>query len=91
VSIYRWYPATDENTLTFDTCSLIDREKVNAAGEVIDTEARVIFTAGEARRVAGVWRFYGLSSDVSRNTEIEPGQANPGFCQQVPVPEGGSA
>jgi hypothetical protein len=77
--------------LTFDTCSLIDREKVNAAGDVITTEARVIFTGGEARRVDGVWRFYGLSSDVSRDMPVEPGQADPGFCQQVPDPEGGTS
>lgn len=91
VAIYKWYPATDDDTLTFDTCSLIDREKVNAAGDVVTTEARVIFTGGEARRVDGVWRFYGLSSDVSRDMPIEPGQADPGFCQQVPDPEGGTS
>jgi hypothetical protein len=91
VAIYTWFPATDEDTLTFDTCSLIDREKVNAAGEVIDTEARVIFTGGEARRIDGEWRFYGLSSDVSRDMPIEPGQADPGFCEQLPDPEGGAS
>jgi hypothetical protein len=84
VSIYKWDPATDDDTLTFDTCSLIDRVKVDADGNVLSTEARVIFTAGEAQRVDGVWRFYGLSSDVSRSTEFESGTADPGFCQQIP-------
>ncbi len=80
--IYQWAsPAPDENTLQFDTCALIDDELVDASGGVIETESTVIYAAGEARRIDGVWRFYGLSNDVSRSMPFTPGTGTPGFCE----------
>lgn len=82
VSIYSFEPV-DENTLQFETCSQIDTERVDSDGDVISTEAVVRFSRGEARRVDGVWRFYGLSNDDSRITEIEPGGSSHGFCARA--------
>jgi hypothetical protein len=81
VEIYQWSPAIDEDTLRFDTCSLIDRELVGADGTVISSEARLLFVAGEAHRVGGVWRFYGLSNDMARTVPLTPGAARSGTCQ----------
>ena len=81
VEIYQWSPATDEDTLRFDTCSLIDRQLVGADGAVISTESRLLFVGGEAHRVGGVWRFYGLSNDMSRTVPLTPGAARSGTCQ----------
>ena len=93
VSIYQWEPAADDDTLRFDTCSLIDRERVDAAGTVLEADARVVFAAGEAHRVQGEWRFFGLSNDVSREIPLDPGTANAGFCKNLqpgdPVPTAG--
>jgi hypothetical protein len=80
LTIYEWTSPPDENTLQFDTCALIDDELVDASGAVIETEARVIYAAGEARRIDGVWRFYGLSNDISRSMPFTPGSGTPGFC-----------
>jgi hypothetical protein len=81
VEIYQWAPATDEDTLRFDTCSLIDRELVGSDGAVISADARLLFVGGEAHRVDGVWRFYGLSNDMSRTVPLSPGAARSGTCE----------
>jgi hypothetical protein len=81
VSIYEWTPALDEDTLRFDTCSLIDRELVGSDGAVISADARLLFVGGEAHRVDGVWRFYGLSNDMSRTVPLTPGAARSGTCE----------
>jgi hypothetical protein len=90
VGVYAFEPS-GQDTLRFDTCSQIDTERVDADGNVVSTEAMVRFSRGEARRIEGVWRFYGLSSDDSRVTEIEPGGASQGFCQRLTdaAPEAG--
>jgi hypothetical protein len=80
VEIYQWAPATDEDTLRFDTCSVIDRELVGPDGTVLSADARLLFVGGEAHRVGGVWRFYGLSNDMSRSVPLTPGAARPGTC-----------
>jgi hypothetical protein len=80
VEIYQWSPPPDEDTLYFDTCSVIDRERVGTDGTVLSTDARLLFVAGEARRIDGEWRFYGLSNDVSRTVALTPGAARPGTC-----------
>jgi len=82
VSVYS-FEVVDENTLQFDTCSQIDTEMVDSDGDVISTEAAVRFSRGEARRVDGVWRFYGLNNDDSRLTEIESGGSSHGFCARA--------
>jgi hypothetical protein len=81
VEIYQWGPATDDDTLRFDTCSLIDRELVGSDGAVVSADARLLFVGGEAHRVEGVWRFYGLSNDMSRTVPLTPGAARPGMCE----------
>ena len=81
VEIYQWSPATDEDTLRFDTCSLIDRVLVGPDGTVISSDARLLFVGGEAHRVGGAWRFYGLNNDMSRTVPLTPGAARPGTCQ----------
>ncbi len=80
VEIYQWAPPTDEDTLRFDTCSLIDRELVGPDGTVVATEARLLFVGGEAHRIDGEWRFFGLSNDTSRTVPLTPGAARPGTC-----------
>jgi hypothetical protein len=82
VSVYAFEPV-DQDTLTFDTCNQIDKETVDEAGEVVATDAQVVFVSGEARRVDGSWRFVGLSNDTSRNNPIEPGTSEPGLCAQL--------
>jgi hypothetical protein len=82
VSVYGFEPV-DEDTLTFDTCNQIDFETVNADDTVVDTQAMVVFVEGTARRVDGVWRFHGLSDDVTRSNPIEPGQSEAGLCEQL--------
>lgn len=81
VEIYQWAPATDEDTLRFDTCSVIDRQLVGSDGSVISADARLLFVGGEAHRVGGVWRFYGLSNDMSRTVTLTPGAARSGTCE----------
>jgi hypothetical protein len=80
VEIYQWSPPPDEDTLYFDTCSVIDRERVGTDGTVLSTDARLLFVAGEAHRIDGEWRFYGLSNDVARTVALTPGAARPGTC-----------
>jgi hypothetical protein len=82
VSVYA-FEAVDSDTLAFDTCNQIDKETVDADGEVVGTDARVVFVGGEAHRVDGAWRFVGLSNDTSRSNPIAPGTAEQGLCAQL--------
>jgi hypothetical protein len=82
VSVYAFEPV-DANTLSFDTCNQIDSETVDADGTVLETEALVVFVEGSARRVDGVWRFHGLSNDISRSNPIAPGGSEAGLCAQL--------
>jgi hypothetical protein len=82
VSVYAFEPV-DEDTLSFDTCNQIDTETVDANGTVLETEALVVFVRGSARRVDGVWRFHGLSNDISRSNPISPGESEAGLCAEL--------
>jgi hypothetical protein len=82
VGVYA-FEAVDSDTLAFDTCNQIDKETVDANGEVVATDARVVFVSGEARRIDGAWRFVGLSNDTSRSNPITPGTAEQGLCAQL--------
>jgi hypothetical protein len=75
--------AVDENTIRFRICATEDRETIDADGNVVDQRAQVTQGVGEARRVDGRWRFYGIHPDDDRTLPIEPGTANPGFCDRL--------
>jgi hypothetical protein len=80
--VYRM-TAVDENTVRFRTCSTEDSETVDASGEVVDRRAQVTQGVGEARRIDGVWRVYGIHQEDDRTLPIEPGTANAGFCDEL--------
>jgi hypothetical protein len=73
----------DENTVRFRTCSTEDSETVDADDEVVDRRAQVTQGVGEARRIDGTWRVYGIHQEDDRTLQIEPGTANPGFCDDL--------
>ena len=75
--------AVDENTIRFRTCSTEDSETVDADDEVVDRRSQVTQGVGEARRVDGTWRVYGIQQEDDRTLPIEPGTANPGFCDDL--------
>jgi len=81
VTVYA-FEAVDADTLEFDTCNQIDKVTVNEAGDVVTTDAQMVFVSGEARRIDGVWRFVGLSNDASRNNPMVPGSSERGLCAQ---------
>jgi hypothetical protein len=81
VTVYA-FEAVDADTLTFDTCNQIDKETVNDAGDVVTTDAQMVFVGGEARRIDGVWRFVGLSNDATRANPMTPGSSERGRCAQ---------
>jgi hypothetical protein len=83
VAVFDWEPPTDDDTLRFRTCSMVDTEVVDATGRVVDHFAELILTGGEARRVDGVWRFGGFTDDSAQRLEIAPGTARPGYCRSV--------
>lgn len=85
--VYRM-TAVDEKTVRFRTCSTEDSETVDADGEVVDTRSQVTQGVGEARRIDGIWRVYGISQEDDRTLPIEPGTANPGFCDDLFAEEG---
>jgi hypothetical protein len=76
------FEVLDADTVGFDTCNQVDRQVVDAAGQVIETSAQIVFVAGTARRVDGIWRFEGLSNDLSRNNPIRPGDSRAGYCAE---------
>jgi hypothetical protein len=80
--VYRM-TAIDENTVRFRTCSTEDSVTVDASGRVVDRRAQVTQGVGEARRVDGTWRVYGIHPDPDRTLPIEPGTAQPGFCDSL--------
>jgi hypothetical protein len=75
--------AVDAETVRFNFCANQDQETVNADGEVVAQFAEVSQGAGEARYVAGRWRFFGLNRDEETSLPTEPGEASPGFCEQL--------
>ncbi len=85
--VYRM-TAVDENTIRFRTCSTEDSETVDADGEVVDRRAQVTQGVGEARRIDGIWLMYGIHPEDDRTLPIEPGTANPGFCDDLFAEEG---
>lgn len=80
--VYRM-TAVDEDTVRFRTCSTEDSETVDADGRVVDTRSQVTQGVGEARRVDGIWRMYGIHPEDDRTLPIEPGTAAPGFCDSL--------
>jgi hypothetical protein len=80
--VYRM-TAVDENTVRFRTCSTEDSETVDATGAVVDQRSQVTQGVGEARRIDGIWRMYGIHLEDDRTLPIEPGSANPGFCDDL--------
>lgn len=83
VAIFDWDPPVDDDTLRFRTCSLVDTEVVDGAGQVVDRFAEIILAAAEARRIDGVWHFGGFVDDAAQRVEIVPGTARPGHCRSV--------
>jgi hypothetical protein len=75
--------AVDANTIRFNFCANQDQETVDAAGEVVEHFAEVSQGAGEARYFDGRWQIYGLHRDDETSLPTEPGQASPGFCEQL--------
>lgn len=75
--------AVDEDTVRFRVCALEDRQRVNSAGDVVEEIARVVQGDGEARRVEGEWRFFGVNPDEDASREISPGTGARGFCDAV--------
>lgn len=75
--------AIDADTVRFRVCASEDIETVDEAETVVDRTAQVVQGVGEARRVDGVWRFYGIHPEDDRTLPIEPGSANPGFCDAL--------
>lgn len=74
------FEAVDADTIRFDTCNQSDAQLVDADGNVVETDARIVFVAGSAKRVEGVWRLQGFESDFSRSNPIDPGSSVAGYC-----------
>jgi hypothetical protein len=75
--------AVDGNTVRFRVCAVQDQETVDAQERVISRFAEVTQGTGEARRVDGVWRLYGIHRDADTSFEIEPGSADPNTCDDL--------
>jgi hypothetical protein len=73
----------DDDKVRFRICASEDQETVDANDTVIEQRAQVVQGVGEARRVDGVWRFYGINLEEDRTLPIRPGSANPGFCDSL--------
>jgi hypothetical protein len=80
--------AVDDDTIRFRICATEDQETVDGEDNVVDRRAQVSQGTGEARRVDGTWRFYGIHPEDDLTIPFDPGTAQPGFCEQV-VDEGG--
>jgi hypothetical protein len=76
------FEVVDPDMVRFDTCNQLDAQTVDAAGEVVETTSQIVFVGGTAQRVDGVWRLYGLSSDLSRSNPIRPGDSKAGYCTE---------
>lgn len=75
--------AIDADTVRFRVCASEDIETVDENETVVDQTAQVVQGVGEARRVNGIWRFYGIHPENDRTLPIEPGSANPGYCDAL--------
>jgi hypothetical protein len=75
--------ALDDDTVRFRTCSSEDSETIDAEGNVVDHRSQVSQGVGEARRVNGAWRIYGIHLEDDRTIPLEPGTARPGFCDDL--------
>lgn len=73
----------DDDKVRFRICASEDLETVDENDHVVDQRAQVTQGVGEARRVDGIWRFYGINIEDDRTLEIAPGSANPGFCDSL--------
>jgi hypothetical protein len=73
----------DDDKVRFRVCASEDQETVDANDKVVDQRAQVVQGVGEARRVDGEWRFYGINLEEDRTLPIQPGTANPGFCDSL--------
>jgi hypothetical protein len=67
----------------FRTCSTEDSETIDADGNVVDHRSQVTQGVGEARRIDGTWRIYGIHLEDDRTIPLEPGTARPGFCDDL--------
>jgi hypothetical protein len=77
------FSAIDADSVTFRACLLLDQETVDAAGDVVARDAGAVLGRGEARREGGRWRFVGVVPDAGGLVTLDPGQANPGYCDIV--------
>lgn len=75
--------AVDEDTMVFGFCANQDQETIDADGTVVEQFAEVTQGAGEARRIDGIWRFYGLHREQDRSRALTPGTATPGLCASL--------
>jgi hypothetical protein len=73
----------DRDTIRFRICATEDSEVIDEEGNVVDQNAQVVQGVGEARRVDGTWRFFGIHLEDDRTLPIAPGTANPGFCDAL--------
>lgn len=75
--------AIDDDTIRFRICATEDQETVDKDGTVVEQRAQVTQGTGEARRVDGIWRIYGVHPEDDRTLEIAPGSATAGFCDRL--------
>lgn len=75
--------ADGPDTVRFDVCAVEDQETVNSEGQVLEVRAKLVQGVGEARRVDGLWRFYGINPDEAATRDITPGSAVAGFCDDL--------
>jgi hypothetical protein len=90
LGVYQMTAAGDD-TVRFRVCATEDRETIDADGSVVDQRAQVTQGTGEARRIDGIWRFYGIHPEEDRTLTIEPGSANPGFCDDLFAEQNGGS
>jgi hypothetical protein len=82
LGVYRMTTLNDDK-VRFRICASEDLETVDENNHVVAQRAQVTQGVGEARRVDGIWRFYGINIEDDRTLEIAPGTANPGFCDSL--------
>jgi hypothetical protein len=75
--------AVDAATIRFNFCANQDQETVDADGDVVERFAEISQGAGEARYEDGRWQFYGLNRNDEDSLPTTPGEAQPGFCEQL--------
>ncbi len=77
------FSAVDADTVSFRACVLLDQETVDADGNVVARDASAVLGQGEARREGGRWRFVGVVPDPQGLVTLDPGHANPEYCDIV--------